>query len=48
MPAQTERQRRFLSADLGRAQAGQPTKTGMSQAKLKHFVKAPVKRKGSR
>jgi len=39
MPAKTERQRRFMGAELSRARHGQKTKTGMSQTKLKHFAK---------
>jgi len=44
MPSVSDRQRRFMGAELGRARAGKPTQTGMSQAKLKDFAKGPVKK----
>jgi hypothetical protein len=37
MPAKSEKQRRFMGAELARKRAGKPTKTGMSAAKLRHY-----------
>lgn len=45
MPAVSERQRRFMGAELGRAKAGKKTKTGMSKGQLEDYAKKP-KRKG--
>ena len=39
MPAKTEKQRRFMGAELARARAGKKTKTGMSKKQLKEFAK---------
>lgn len=47
MPSKTERQRKFLAADLERKREGRPTKTGMSERQLKDFARKPVKRKSS-
>lgn len=41
MPAKSEKQRRFMGADLGRAEAGKKTKTGMSANQLKDFARKP-------
>lgn len=41
MPSVSERQRRFMGAELGRARAGQKTRTGMSQAQLEDFAMKP-------
>lgn len=38
MPAKSEKQRKFMGADLGRAEKGQKTKTGMSKKQLKDFA----------
>lgn len=40
-PARSEKQRRFFGAELGRAKAGEPTQTGMSQQKLREFARKP-------
>lgn len=45
MPATSEKQRRFMGAELARARAGQKTRTGMSITQLRHFA---TKRKGKR
>lgn len=37
MPAVSEKQRRFMMADLDRAKRGEKTKTGMSEAQLKDY-----------
>lgn len=39
MPAKTERQRRFMGAELGKKRAGKKTKTGMSESQLEDFAK---------
>ena len=41
MPAKTEKQRRFMGAELGRAEAGKATKTHMNIAELKKFASKP-------
>ena len=46
MPASTERQRRFMGAELARARAGKATKTGMSENQLRHFAMKKKKRHG--
>jgi hypothetical protein len=38
MPARTERQRRFLAAELARKRAGKVTKTKMSAKELEEFA----------
>lgn len=38
-PAVSERQRAFMRAEYGRAKRGEPTVTGMSVEKLRHFIK---------
>jgi hypothetical protein len=44
MAAKSERQRRFMGAELARKKAGQPTKTGMSATKLRHYATKGSKR----
>lgn len=39
MPSTTERQRRFLGAELGRKRAGKKTKTKMTERQLEDFAK---------
>lgn len=39
MPAKSERQRRFMGAELGRAKSGKKTKTGMSVKQLREYAK---------
>ena len=41
MPAKSEKQRRFLAADLERKREGKQTKTGMSEKDLEDFAKKP-------
>lgn len=41
MPATSEKQRRFMGADLARERAGKKTKTGMSDAQLSDFASKP-------
>ena len=45
MPAESERQRRFMAAELARKRAGEKTRTGMSESQLSDFAKKPKKRK---
>lgn len=45
MPAVSERQRRFMGAELGRSRAGEKTRTGMSEEKLEHFARRPGRKK---
>ena len=42
--AKSEKQRRFMGAELARKKAGQPTKTGMSATKLRHYATKGSKR----
>lgn len=46
MPAVSEKQRRFFGAELGRARAGEKTRTSMSEEKLEHFARKPMRKKG--
>ena len=49
MPAQSEKQRRFMGAELARKRAGKKTKTKMSEAQLRDFAKKrPPGRKGKK
>lgn len=41
MPSRTPRQQRFMGADLGRAEKGEKTRTGMSASQLKDFATKP-------
>jgi len=45
MPARSEKQRKFMGADLARARSGKKTKTGMSKEQLEDFAK---KKKGGK
>ena len=38
MPAKSEKQRRFMGAELGRLRSGKKTETGMSEEKLSDFA----------
>ena len=38
MPAKSEKQRKFMGAELGRKRAGKKTKTGMSEKQLEEFA----------
>ena len=44
MPAQSEKQRKFMGAELKRKREGKKTKTGMSEAKLEDFASKGKKR----
>lgn len=45
MPAKSEKQRRFMGAELARKRAGKKTKTGMTESQLSDFAKKPVVKK---
>lgn len=38
MPATSEKQRKFMGAELARKRSGQKTKTGMNEKQLKEFA----------
>jgi hypothetical protein len=38
MPAKTEKQRKFMGAELARKRAGKKTQTGMSEKELEKFA----------
>jgi hypothetical protein len=42
MPSKTEKQRRFMGAELARARAGKKTQTGMNVTQLGHFAAKPL------
>jgi hypothetical protein len=44
MPAKTEKQRKFMGAELGRKRAGKKTKTGMSEKKLEEYASKDKKK----
>jgi hypothetical protein len=46
MPAQSEKQRRFMGAELARKRVGKKTQTGMSEKQLEEF--ASKKKKGKK
>lgn len=48
MPAESERQRKFMGAELGRLRAGKKTTTGMSERQLRDFARKPKSRKTGR
>lgn len=45
MPARSERQRRFMGAELARKRAGKKTSTGMTEQQLAEFAAKPAKKK---
>lgn len=45
MPAKTKRQQRFFGAELTRKRAGEKTKTGLSEAKLREHAKLPQRKR---
>lgn len=44
MPAVSEKQRRFMGAELARLRAGKKTQTGMSEQQLRDFAKKKKKK----
>jgi len=45
MPAVSEKQRRFMGAELARKRKGEHTQTGMSEQQLRDFARKKHKRK---
>jgi hypothetical protein len=45
MPAKSEKQRKFMGAELARKRAGKKTQTGMSEKQLEEFA-SKEKKKG--
>lgn len=48
MPATSEKQRRFMGADLARVRAGKKSKTGMSEQQLSEFASKVKKTRAKR
>jgi hypothetical protein len=48
MPAYTEKQRRFMGAELARKRKGKHTQTGMSEKQLEDFARKPKHKKKHR
>ncbi len=44
MPAKTEKQRRFMGAELARKREGKKTQTGMGEAELEKMARKPKKK----
>jgi hypothetical protein len=47
MPAQSEKQRKFMGAELERKREGKKTQTGMSEKQLEDFARKPRSKKKS-
>ena len=47
MPARTEKQRRFMGAELERKREGKKTQTGMSERELEKMASKPKSKKSS-
>ncbi len=45
MPSVSEKQRRFMGAELGRKRHGQATETGMKESQLRDFARKPLGKK---
>lgn len=48
MPAESEKQRRFMGAELARKRAGKRTATGMSEQQLRDFARKRKSARGKR
>jgi hypothetical protein len=48
MPAKSEKQRRFMGAELERKREGKKTQTGMSEKQLEDFASKPDGEKKSK
>lgn len=48
MPSKTEKQRKFMGADLARVEQGKKTKTGMSGTQLSHYAAKPLAKGGKK
>lgn len=46
MPSVSEKQRRFMAAELERKRKGKKTRTGMSESQLEDFATKKRKKKG--
>lgn len=46
MPAKTDKQRRFMGAELRRRREGKKTQTGMSESQLEDFARKKMKKMG--
>jgi hypothetical protein len=44
MPSVSERQRRYMGAELARKRAGKKTHTGMSEQQLREYASKPVQK----
>ena len=44
MPAVSEKQRRFMGAELGRLRTGNKTRTGMAESQLEDFASKATRR----
>lgn len=44
MPAKTEKQRKFMGAELSRKREGKKTQTGMTESQLSDFAKKKKKK----
>ena len=47
MPARSEKQRRFMGAELERKREGKKTQTSMSEKQLEDFASKPTSKKKS-
>lgn len=47
MPSRTEKQRRFMGAELERKREGKKTRTAMSEKQLEDFASKPTSKKKS-
>jgi hypothetical protein len=45
MPAKSEKQRKFMGAELQRKREGKKTKTGMTESQLEDFARKHKKKK---
>jgi hypothetical protein len=45
MPAKTEKQRRFMGAELARKRSGKKTRTGMSEKQIEDYAARDSKKK---
>ena len=48
MPATSEKQRRFMGAELARKRAGKKTRTGMNEGQLEDFASNPGEAQSAR
>lgn len=48
MPAQSEKQRKFMGAELQRKREGKKTQTGMSEKQLEDFASKPGSKGGGK